>query len=491
MNILMLAAEMSPLVKVGGLGDVTGALPAALARRGHHVRVVLPLYGHLDRARFTPSPLTRGGLPVRVGQRMVSMAFFDWPEAPEGVDVHLVACDELYGRPGVYADDDGEVFADTIERAALLAQAALMLPELADWPVDVVHAHDVQAALAPVYRRRWYVGRDLPGAGGTLLTIHNLAHQEVHAVGALPRTGLPEDLAAFPGILEYHGRLNLLKAGISDSDRVNTVSPTYAREVVSDPVFGCGLEGVLGIRGDRFDGILNGVDYDVWNPSTDPHLAAAYDGDDLAGKAVCRPALADEVGLTVTDGPILGLVGRLVHQKGVDIVAGAVGGLVAAGCSLVVLGTGDARYHDALTAAAAAHPGRVVFLPEFSEPRAHRIYAGSDAFLMPSRFEPCGLGQLYALRYGAVPLVRRTGGLADTVVSIDAPDGTGIVFDGETPDDLLAAVDEFVRLFADRRELAAVRRRGMAADFSWDTAAAAYEGHYRLLAAVGGAGGEA
>jgi len=482
MNILMVAAEMSPLVKVGGLADVLGALPAALARRGHHVRIVLPLYGDIDRT--TPGLRPHQGLgllPVRIGQRMQSVRFWSWTGAPAHVAVDLVECGALYDRPGVYADPSGVPFEDALERASCLCQAALMVPEVLDWPAAVVHGHDVQAALASVYRRRWYAGRELPGAGATLLTIHNLAHQEIHGADRLFRTGLPLSLARYPGPFEFYGHLNLLKGGIVESDAVNTVSPTYAREVVSDPAVACGLEGVLAARGEGFCGILNGVDYRVWDPSRDRWLAARYDASDLTGKAICRRSLIATAGLEPGPRPVLGMVGRLVPQKGLDLVVPLLDRLVAGGFSLVVLGTGDRSIQEALVAAAAAHPGRIAILAEFSEAKAHVIYAGSDLFLMPSRFEPCGLSQLYALRYGTPPVVRATGGLADTVQPAHEPGGTGFLFQEYTPDALWGALEQARAAFAEPAAWRELQRRGMARDDSWDAAAARYEDLYHRL----------
>jgi starch synthase len=485
MNILMVAAEMSPLIKVGGLADVVGALPAALVRRGCRVRVVLPLYGDLDRAALglRPHPAS-GRIPLRVGQQMLSLRYWQWPDAPEDVAVDLVQCPPLFDRPGVYLDADGQGFPDAVARASALCQAALLLPQVCDWPADVVHAHDVHAALAPVYRQRWYAGRELPGAGGTLLTIHNLAHQEIRPPEQLQQAGLPRELAAYPGPFEFYGNLNLLKAGILGSDLVNTVSPTYAREVVSDPAAGCGLEGVLASRGGDFSGILNGVDYRVWDPATDPLLAAPYTATDLAGKACCRDHLLAAAGLEPGPRPLLGLVGRLVAQKGLDLVIPLLDRLVAGGFSLVVLGTGAAGFHAALAQAQARHPQRITFWSEFSETRAHAIYAGCDLFLMPSRYEPCGLSQLYALRYGTPPVVRRTGGLADTVSDHAADTGTGFVFVDAHPEALWSALERARAVHAVPQAWRALQRRGMACDFSWDTAAAGYMELYRKLAAL-------
>lgn len=482
MNVLMVAAEMTPLVKVGGLADVVGALPSALARRGGEVRVVLPLYDDLDRKALDLQPRAAlPALPLRVGQDMVTMRFWQWRGAPAGVMVDLVECEPLYGRPGVYLDAAGRTFPDTVARASALCQAALVLPRLIDWPVDIVHAHDVHAALAPVYRRQWFAGRDLPGPGATLLTIHNLAHQEIHPPATLLQAGLPLALAQYPGPFEYFGQVNLLKAGILASDRVNTVSPTYAREVTTDPAVGCGLEGVLAARGDDFSGILNGVDDDVWDPSRDPLLAARYDVDDLAGKDRCRAHLLQLAGLEASPRPLLGLVGRLVAQKGLDLLVPLLDRLIGGGFSLVVLGTGAPAYHAALDEACARHPGRVAFWPEFSEVKAHAIYAGCDVFLMPSRFEPCGLSQLYALRYGTPPLVRRTGGLADTVIDAAEPDGNGFVFADDSAEALWDALERARDALTDPQAWRALQRRGMAADFSWDVAAAAYQRLYHDL----------
>ncbi|MEZ4386633.1 MAG: glycogen synthase GlgA [Candidatus Krumholzibacteriia bacterium] len=482
MNILMVAAEMAPLVKVGGLADVVGALPSALVRRGHAVTVVLPRYGDLAVADLAPWPGCRA-VPLRLGHHMTRVRYLTWPQAPTAVRVVLVDAPEWFDRPGIYAHPDGVPFSDTLERSAVLAQAALMIPELADWPVDVVHAHDVQAALTPILRRQWYGERGLPGPGRTVFTIHNLAHQDIVAASDLARIDLPHALAVYPGPLEFFGRANLLKGALLASDLVTTVSPTYAREVKADPVYGCGLEGVLASLGDRFLGILNGVDQETWNPATDPHLPARFDRDDLAGKQICRRALQEELGLVEGDGPLLGLVGRLVPQKGLDLVTDVLDRLLEIGCSLAVLGTGDPRYHELLDAATARHPGRVAFRAGFSEELAHRIYAGSDLFLVPSRFEPCGLSQLYALRYGTPPVVRATGGLADTVRDASGTQGTGFMFNQDAPEAFWAALTRARALFADARAWRDLQRRGMDCDFSWDAAAERYEDCYRSLVA--------
>ncbi|MFO7609852.1 MAG: glycogen/starch synthase [Candidatus Krumholzibacteriia bacterium] len=493
MRILMVAAELAPLVKVGGLADVAGALSRELGRRGHDVRAVLPLYGDLDRERLGIRPLAK--LPPMAVRTGAGMQDIRWHVAGSGrgtVKIYLVEAG-LFARPGVYTDARGRGFADSVARAALHCQAALLLPRLLDWPVDVVHAHDAQAAPALVLRRELWPGRPLPGPAAGVLTIHNLAHQESHDPAAVAELGLPPTLAVYPGLLEFNGHLNLMKGGILAADRLNTVSPTYARETVASAEFGRGLEHVLGSRGDHYRGILNGGEYGTWDPRQDPHLAARYGPDDLAGKARCRRALARELGLDApTDRPLCGFVGRLVDQKGMDLLLPLVDRLAGDGFSFAVLGTGDPALEKAMAAAALKHPRQVAFRGAFDEGLAHRIYAGSDLFLMPSLFEPCGLSQMYALRYGTPPLVRRTGGLADTVADWtggqDGPAaGTGFVFVEPRPDALLAALRRAERAFADPAAWAGLQARGMACDFGWERAAAGYEAMYaEALAAAAG-----
>jgi len=480
----MVSAELAPIAKVGGLADAVAGLAAAMTARGHDVKVVLPLYGHLDREGLGLRPAAvPGRVPLRVDQDPVTVRFWSPGRPVDAPEVLLVECERIFGQPSIYTDPAGTTFVDSAGRASLLAQATLVVPELLGWPADVIHAHDALASLAPIYRRRWYGGRDLPGRAGTLLTIHNLAHQEIHPAGWVQRVGLPAELVAYPGPLEFYGQLNLLKGGILDADLVNTVSPRYAREATSHAGYGCGLDGVLASRGADFVGILNGCDTRTWNPATDPYLPARYDAADLVGKRACRERLQRSMGLNGAPGPLLGMVTRLVEQKGLDLVVPLVDRLVAAGFALVVLGTGEPRYHDALAAAAARHRGRVAFLPEFSEARAHLVYAGSDAFLMPSQFEPCGLGQMYALRYGTPPVVRRTGGLADTVADAGDPQGTGFVFDAYDPQELWLALERVRQAREAGEPWSALVARAMAQDFSWDAAASRYEELYVRLAA--------
>lgn len=486
MNILMVSAEYAPLAKVGGLADAVAGLAGALSARGHDVRVVLPAYGAtagaVAAAGFRPAP--GPSQPVRIGQRYRQVSWLEKPRAGRGPRLYLVDAPALFGGQ-VYDQAGGPRLA--LERAALLAQAALLLPARLGWPVDVVHAHDAHAALAPVCRRLWFDDATLPGPAATVLTIHNLAHQEIHAAEAATALGLPAEAVAYPGLLEFHGRANLMKGAILAADAVNTVSPTYAVETVADGAFGCGLEGVLAGRGSAYRGILNGADYVAWNPRADKALAAPFSASAPAAREQGRRALRQELGLAgVPAGqPVCGFVGRLVSQKGIELLLPLVERLADDGIGFAILGTGDAALEERTLAAARSRPGRVAFVRGFDDALARRIYGGSDLFLMPSLFEPCGLGQMYALRYGAPPVVRRTGGLADTVVDAALPDGDGFVFDEARPDALLAALRRAESLWRDRGAWAALQARGMRRLFDWDRSAAQYE---RMYDEAGGRG---
>ncbi len=479
----MVSAEMAPFAKVGGLADVAAALSRALASRGNDVRVVLPLYGSLDRKAQNIRPLKKlPPLSLRVGQKVHDIRFHVRGSTSSAVKIYLVECPALFEKPGIYTYSDGTGFEDSLERASLHAQAALLLPRLLDWPVDVVHAHDASAVPAVLYRQQWYAGRHLPGPAGTLLTIHNLAHQENHGLDQVETLGLARSQATYPGLLEFHGRLNLLKAGILGADLVNTVSPNYARETVGSSEYGCGLQEILQSRGKDYSGILNGGDYETWDPTKDKALAATYGPGNMEGKAKCRKALLRELKLKPEKGkPVCGFVGRLVSQKGVDLMLPIMGRLAEDGFAFAVLGTGEQPLEDAMRAAAAKHGGRIAFIDKFDEALAHRIYAGSDLFLMPSLFEPCGLSQMYSMRYGTPPVVRWTGGLADTVSDAGAESGTGFVFNDSRPESLLAALRRAEVMFTDAVRWKDLQAAGMACDFSWDVAAGHYEELYEKV----------
>lgn len=483
MNILMISAEMAPFAKVGGLGDVVAALSQTLSASGHDVRVVLPLYGDLDRKKEKIS-LIKGISPlsVRVDQTIHDVHVHRRSAARARVKVYLVECDALFGRPGIYTDAEGQGFDDALARAVLLGQVALQLPRLLAWPVDVVHAHDASAVPALLYRHQWYRDQELPGVAATVLTIHNLAHQEIYDSGAHCTLGLPASMASYPGLLEFHGQINLLKSGILKADVVNTVSPHYAEETRTTREFGGDLAGVLDARGEDYTGVLNGADYAVWNPAKDLALVKKYSPSSLQGKDECRRALLAELGLSATaiTNPLCGFVGRLVRQKGVDLLLPILSRLAADGFGFAILGTGEKRLEEAVMEVADRHPDNVAFVAQYDDALAHRIYGGSDLFLMPSEFEPCGLSQMYALKYGTPPLVRLTGGLVDTV-----SEKTGFVFEEALPEALLAAFRQAEKLWADQKGWLALQKRGMACDFSWAESAKVYLKLYERALAKG------
>ena len=471
MKVLFAAAEAYPLAKVGGLGDVAGSLPKALRALGHDARIAIPRYG------MVPAGQDVGEFSVSMGGG-TSVARLR-TTAIDGVPVYLIDKPELYDRPKVYEyPDDGRRFG-FFNRAAL--EACLT----AGFVPDVVHCNDWHSALIPAFLKTTYASHPALGKTRSVLTIHNLQHQGLFGRDLSEWLGLPAECWTPEGV-EFFGRLNFLKAGIVYSDRVNTVSPTYSREVQTEE-YGCGLDGLLRSRGAKLSGILNGIDYDTWDPRRDPFLDRPYSKSSLEGKADNKRALQDEVGLRADPKtPLLGLVSRVTQQKGFDILLAALREILGLGVQFVLLGTGERPYEEALARAAQELPGLAAVL-KYDERLAHRIYAGSDLFLMPSKFEPCGLGQMISLRYGTVPIVRQTGGLADTVVdaTTNPAAGNGFVFEPYTPEALLDAVRRAIEAYRKGRGLAALRRRGMSADLSWAASARQYAALYGLATAEG------
>ncbi|HWE40727.1 MAG TPA: glycogen synthase GlgA [Isosphaeraceae bacterium] len=481
MKVVIVASEAVPFAKTGGLADVAGALPAALDRLGHEVTLVLPCYRRAWKAGI---PFEATGLTLRV------------PVGPKIVEGHVHSCrlpgsnarallidqpgyfdrDQLYGR-------DGVDYPDNCERFVFFARATLEAVRLLDLRPDVVHCNDWQAGLIPVYLDEIY--RHRPGfAGvGTLMTVHNLAYQGAFWHWDMPLTDLDWRLFHWQA-LEFHGRLNFLKAGLVFADLLSTVSPTYAREIQT-PEFGCGLDGLLRARGGDLHGIVNGIDPSAWSPVGDRFVLARYNAETVAGgKAACKGQLQRRAGLPERlDVPLFAQIGRLDPQKGWDLLAGVADDLLKEDVQLVILGEGQPRYHELVDRLADRYPGKIRAFLEFSNVLAHQIEAGADAFLMPSLYEPCGLNQLYSLAYGTVPIVRATGGLADTVVDATPEalaDGTatGFAFREATPRGLRAAIDRALALWADPAAWERLAMTGMQADWSWDRSAAAYAALY-------------
>ncbi|MBI2468775.1 MAG: glycogen synthase GlgA [Candidatus Rokubacteria bacterium] len=477
-RILFVASEVEPFAKTGGLADVVGALPKALEGLGHDVRVFMPKYRGVEGVTGPLRPLVPR-LAVPIGDRVVEGAVLEG-RMGRAVPVYFLAQDHYYDRTTLYTTPEGD-YEDNCERFVFFARAALEALGRLDWMPQVVHVHDWQTGLVPVYLETLYrdapVGRDV----ATVFTIHNLAYQGLFWHYDLPMTGLGWDLFTPAGI-EFYGKLSFLKGGLVFADLLTTVSPTYAGEIQT-PEYGEGLDGVLRERGADLVGILNGIDYEGWNPATDAEIPKRFGPDDLDGKAACREALREELGLAAAGpaAPLCGMVSRLVDQKGLDLVLAEAPGIVAAGGQLALLGSGDERYERAFTALAAAHPGAVAVRLGFDAGLARRIYAGADCFLMPSRYEPCGLGQLIALRYGTIPIVRRTGGLADTVREWGPATGrgTGFGFETYTPEACGGAVARALQAYRDPAGWRRLVRNAMAEDFSWEASAQHYVNCYR------------
>ncbi len=468
-RVLMVASEAAPFAKTGGLADVMGSLPAALRELGEEVAVVLPAY--LDIKLSAPAQEVLSYLPIRVGPRLFPARVL----LAEHVQVpyYLIDCPELYARPGLYGDARGE-FWDNPVRFAALSLAAIQVARFLFRP-DVLHCHDWQAALAPVYLRTTFAPDPTYLAIRTLLTIHNLGYQGRFAGGLMGELGLDAGLF-HRDALEFFGDINFLKGGIGFSDAINTVSPTYAREIQT-PEYGFGLDGFLRARATRLSGILNGVDYSQWNPETDRRLARNYSAADLGGKAECKRALLEELGLPARlDRPLIGMISRFADQKGFDLVEQIALELAAMDVAVAVLGSGDPRFENSFRHLAAVRPDVFGVRIGYDDPLAHRIEAGADLFVMPSRYEPCGLNQIYSLRYGTVPVVRATGGLDDTI-----EDGAGFKFWDYAPWSLAGAIRAALEAYRDRKAWTRRMVRCMSKDFSWQVSAGEYAALYRRL----------
>ncbi len=476
LSILMVASEAVPYAKTGGLADVVGALPGALARLGHHVTLVMPRYRDVG-----PVGTARHHLDLDLGGRRFEMGLVE-VEVAERYRVVFLDCDALYDREGVYGHA-GTDHSDNAVRYGVLCRAACEYGRQLEVPPSVVHAHDWQAALVPVLLRTRYATDPAWRGVPVVLTIHNLAYQGLFPPDTMRALDLPPSLFSIEGI-EYWNQVSFLKGGINFADAITTVSQTYARQILT-PAHGEGFDGILTQRRDRLSGIVNGIDSAVWDPDIDPWLPAPYSAADVGPKREVKRAVLDRFGLPSDDvaltRPVVGMVSRMVDQKGLDLIFEARTELMALPVSWVILGTGDPRYEAMWRALALAHPERVGTRIGFDEPLAHLIEGGSDLFLMPSRFEPCGLNQMYSMRYGTVPVVRATGGLADTVRDVQSTTGpgTGFVFEGYTASAMLAALHAALATFDDRPRWAAIQHAGMTQDFSWTASAAAYVQEYR------------
>lgn len=479
LKICFAAAEAAPLAKTGGLADVAAALPARLIGRGHDVRLFLPLYSRIRRV-CEPRPLASiRRVPVRIGERSYSFSVCTVSPAAAGPTAYLIDCPELYDRPDIYTTDDDEA-----ERFALFSHASIASCQRMCWTPDLFHCNDWHTSLIPLLLRTVY-GPDTPlRRSRSLLTIHNLAYQGDFPADTVERLGL----GSWRRLLDQEelgwGRFGFLRTGVIHADAVSTVSPTYAREIQTEE-YGMGLDRSLRARGDHVAGILNGVDYDRWSPERDAFIPHPYSAGELDGKHENKRYLLDRLKLAPDpEGPLLGIISRLVYQKGFELCFDVLPELLAAhDLRLVALGTGESHYERFFEGLARRFPSQVCYHRGYHEELAHLIEAASDLFLMPSRYEPCGLNQLFGMRYGTIPVVRRTGGLADSVVPLDRAtgEGTGFVFEHFTPDGLRWALGQALDTWRDRAAWRRLMANAMGQDFSWDARVGAYVELYRQI----------
>lgn len=469
MTILFAASEMEPLARTGGLGDVIEALPAALARRGHEVSVVLPCYRGLAERPGTKSTGVR--IPVGVGSKVLEAEILECVDE-NGVQIFLVRRDEYFDRSGLYGAE-GRDYEDNAERFIYFSRAVMELARRILPPPEIVHVHDWQTALVPVLLKE----RRLPFK--TVLTIHNLAFQGSFWAYDFGLTRLPGHYFGPEGI-EYYGRINLLKGGLLYADAITTVSERYAREIQTAD-YGFGLDSVVREQSPKLTGILNGADYAVWNPATDKNLPATYSPERMEGKKICREALLKEMGLAPNpEGPVLGMISRLAAQKGIDLLLPLLDRLFAADVRLVILGEGDTNYERELLIASKRYPERFVYRKSMDARLSHLVAAGSDLALIPSFYEPCGLTAMYGLKYGALPIARATGGLFEIIQDFDpsAQSGNGFLFFDPSPEAFWDAIVRARRHFHQPAEWAELQRRAMTTDLSWDQAVLKYEALY-------------
>jgi starch synthase len=467
-RILMVASEATPFAKTGGLADVLGALPAALTQGGDQVAVIVPRYGHIP---LDDASRVFNDLPVYLGTKRYDATLYGVQR--NDVPYYLLDIPELYDRPGLYGGPDGD-YPDNHIRFGALSKAAISVARYLFRP-DIFHAHDWQAGLVPIFLRH-SLATDPTFVGiKVVFTIHNLGYQGIFPPSALDDLGLDRSLLT-SGVLEYYGNISLLKGAILLSDAVTTVSKGYAREI-QGPELGFGMDGLLRSRASVLHGILQGADYSDWDPAHDQYIAANYTADDLSGKSVCKQDLLREFGLPEVPGrPVIGIVSRFVNQKGFDLIAAVADELAHEDLSLAVLGSGEPQYEALFQRLASTYPDKVAVRIGYDIPLSHKIEAGADMFLMPSHYEPCGLNQIYSLRYGTVPIVRATGGLDDTI-----DEGTGFKFYEYSPGALLGATRAALSAFRDPASWRERMRMGMRKDFSWAASAAEYSLLYHSL----------
>jgi starch synthase len=483
MKILFVSAEVYPYSKVGGLGDVAGALPGALAKTGVEIVVVTPAYGTINRQshNLESSPY---GFSVQLENETVDCGLSRWiSPGHSNHRIYFVENEQYFGSRGIYENKSGKPYKDNDKRFLLLSKASLEICNVLHWTPDLIHCHDNHTALMPVYLKTRSPDYSHFQNTKTLLTLHNIAYQGIVSMKRQRIYKLPDELFNPTAPMEWYGQINPLKAGIVFADAVSTVSPTHAKEITTDEVLSAGLKSVIYEHQQHVFGILNGVDYSEWNPATDIFISKQYSPGSLGDKRINKVALLDETGLDneLLDKPLIGMVSRLVEQKGIPVLLEALDRIMIQDVGLIILGSGDESYHQELRKYAKLYEKRLKIDFSYNNPLSHKIMAGCDIFLMPSRYEPCGITQMVSLKYGAVPVVHKTGGLADTVMQWNGQQGNGFLFSDYSADDLVKSISRAVSIYYIKEEWQQIMLNGMKADFSWRQSAGQYLALYKQL----------
>lgn len=491
LKILFVTSEVVPFVKTGGLADVSSALPQMLSELGHEVRIVIPKYGAVDDRKFKIHEIVRlKDIVIKIGEKEVTFSlkscFLPGPRIR--VQIYFLDNQEYFGsRNSLYVDlKTGKDFPDNDERFILMSRAVMELIIKLGWIPDIIHLNDWQCGLIPAYLKTVYKDEVSFNQFRTLFTIHNLAYQGEFPASTFQKTGLPKELESNSKGILHDGKVNFMKSGLMFADVINTVSPSYANEIRTKEEYGEKLRDVLAKRKDSLFGILNGIDKNVWNPDKDKQIPAQYSSKNLEEKLVNKKELAERFGLTYDEKiPIIGLISRLYDSKGLDLVQKAFSDLIKLDVQVILLGTGDHKYHSFFEKMSSKYPKKFASYLGFNDELAHLIEAGSDIFLMPSKYEPCGLNQMYSLAYGTVPVVRETGGLADTVIKFNekTEEGTGFVFKKYDSDEMIKELKRALKIFEDKKTWQKIMRSGMKIDFSWDVSAKRYIELYKTILA--------